>query len=520
MIKMKYKYTNKDTYNQYEGKKFEIGKPVGAIYVKSPVESDNGNPFIEALPKPRLDDEIDRDYEFGIKGYNTSPKNEFQALTEMQLLREIRFKLPFFKSLEIEHYNCLVNSYRAREFMANEEYCKVIGNTYGAASVGYNLLGYSGSGKSSALKILLSRYPQVINHHFKVIGDFKQITYIYVSTSPNDNFRVLFDSMAKAIDNALGFTEPFYEQLMYKRKSLGGKAAYIETLIEKFSIGMILNDEIQLMSFNSTKENSFTTLAKLANDCKVCVSLIGLPEAMEKMFKKEWTARRVGTTINSSAYCDNYPYFNLIFTKLTKYNWLKHPLIITDDGLKAIFDYTNGAIAHIVSFYMRLQLDYLDSDKQVTLDSKCVEKIMNKYFNGLIKILSKRSKQSKKTKDELKVSEFERMRAIENNDLKLNADIQAKLQEVEMQKQIIGEKAYEDALKKAELEKYVVDTILIFNPEKDTNVIKGCLKRTLSKNKSSNELTKEEMLQLVLKEMNKKKTKQLDEKSISVPRMI
>lgn len=88
-----------------------------------------------------------------------------------------------------------------------------------------------------------------------------------------------------------------------------------------------------------------------------------------------------------------------------------------------------------------------------------------------------------------------------------------------MQKQIIGEKAYEDALKKAELEKYVVDTILIFKPEKDANVIKGCLKRTLSKNKSSNELTKK-ILQLVLKEMNKKKTIKQEQSLKQVPKMI
>ena len=88
-----------------------------------------------------------------------------------------------------------------------------------------------------------------------------------------------------------------------------------------------------------------------------------------------------------------------------------------------------------------------------------------------------------------------------------------------MQKQIIGEKAYEDALKKAELEKYVVDTILIFNPEKDANVIKGCLKRTLAKNKSSNELTKK-ILQLVLKEMNKKKTIKQEQSLKQVPKMI
>lgn len=112
------------------------------------------------------------------------------------------------------------------------------------------------------------------------------------------------------------------------------------------------------------------------------------------------------------------------------------------------------------------------------------------------------------------------MKAIEDNNLKLSADIQRKLQEAEMQKQIIGEQEYEESIKIAELEKYVVDTILIFKPEKDANVIKGCLKRTLSKNKSSNELTKEEILQLVLKEMNKKKTKQLEDNSISVPRLI
>lgn len=48
MINMKYKYSKKDTHNQYEGEKFEVGKPVDAIYIKSPVDSDNGNPLIEA----------------------------------------------------------------------------------------------------------------------------------------------------------------------------------------------------------------------------------------------------------------------------------------------------------------------------------------------------------------------------------------------------------------------------------------------------------------------------------------
>lgn len=236
------------------------------------------------------------------------------------------------------------------------------------------------------------------------------------------------------------------------------------------------------------------------------------------MFTKEWTARRVGTTIDSSVYCENYEYFATILTRLSNYNWLKFPIQFTDDGTKTLFEFTNGAIAHMISFYMRLQLDYLNKEEQVTMDAKCVEKLMNKYFGGLIKILSKRSKNSK---EELKVSEFERMKAIEDNNLKLNADIQRKLQEAEMQKQIIGEQEYEESIKIAELEKYIVDIILIFKPEKDIQIIKGCLKRVLSNNKKDIDYNnKEQILQMVLKELDKKKVIKQEQTLKQVPRMI
>ena len=75
----------------------------------------------------------------------------------------------------------------------------------------------------------------------------------------------------------------------------------------------------------------------------------------------------------------------------------------------------------------------------------------------------------------------------------------------EMQKQIIGEQEYERAIKTAELEKYVVRTVLVFEPSKSPNIIKGCLKKVLSKNKNSLESNNEEILEFVIKEMKKKK---------------
>ena len=517
MRKFEYDYLDTDISNQYSGVEFEVGKAVDAVYVKSPCEFDNGNPFIEALPRPRLDDEVTRDYEVAIKNFKPGMKTEYQALIEISSLRELRFKLPFHKGLEIEHYTCLINSYRDREFLIGNDSCRVIGSTFGGASIGYNLLGSSGSGKTSAVKILLIRYPQLINHDFKELGHFKQITYIMVSTTANDNFSALYDSMARAIDQALGFSEPVYEQIMNKKRGLGQKTAYIESLVETFSIGMILIDEIQLMSFSFSKENSFTTLAKIANDTKACISVIGLPQAIQKMFDKEWTARRVGATIDSNVYCDNYKYFSVILNKLLQYNWLKHPVILTEEGVAALFKYTNGAIAHLISFYMRFQLDNLNSDEQVTITGKCVEKLMNKYFNGLITIISKDNKRRKK---DIALAELQRQEMIEASNKKLDDDIQAKLQEAEMEIQIIGKDEYEKTVILQELESYVVDTILIFEPNKNIETIKTCFKRVMNKNKTNIENSKKEVLQMVLKELKKKRTIKQELIPKQVPRMI
>ncbi len=55
-----------------------------------------------------------------------------------------------------------------------------------------------------------------INHHIDRVGDFKQIVYIVVSTSPNDNFNALYISIGKAIDNALSLVDPIYEKMLSK----------------------------------------------------------------------------------------------------------------------------------------------------------------------------------------------------------------------------------------------------------------------------------------------------------------
>lgn len=495
MMKFNYDYVklNEGQTSQYAGLNFNVGKSIDAIYVKSPNKADNGNPLIEALPKPRLDAEVTKDYEIGTNVSNDST-NEYKALTEISSLKSVRFKLPFHQKIEIEMYNCLLNSYRSREFLVGaENNSKTIGAVLDAATDGFNLLGESGAGKSSSLKILLSRYPQVINHHLEGVGDFKQIVYLVVSTPPNANFSALYYSIAKAIDDALGFIEPIHAKEFNKRNtSLGVKTVLIEKLIEKYSIGMILIDEIQMMSFSTSKENSYTSLAKLSNDTKVSIATIGLPEAMNQMFRQEWTTRRLGTTIQADLYCENYEYFRMNFNKLLRYNWLKYPVETTEEGVKALFEQTNGAIAHLVSFYMRVQLNYFGKNKPVVITKTFVEDTMDQYFHGLVSIISKG--RSKRCKD-LQEIDAERTRIINEANEKFNDELNKKLQVAEMQKQIIEEKAKESDIDDVQLLHYVQRMIKIFNPDEDDNEIVKCLENVVKNAKKVNQdLSQEEAL--------------------------
>lgn len=394
MRKFDYPYVTLDdgVSSQYEGETFLPGQAVKAKYIRSVNVCDNGNPFIEALPLPReTRDEMKAAYEIGIPGYrNNIPKSLTYCLREIPLLEDVRFKLNFHNSLEIEHYNCIIESYRHREFLQGIQCgCKVIGRSAGATTKGYTLVGKSGSGKSAALDVLLSRYPQVISHNFEGIGEFKQITYLMVNAIPNDNFYAFYRAIGKAVDQALGITTPLYEEQVRKAKNIGEKSLIIEHLIELFAIGVIIVDEIELMSFSLSRENSFTGLARLSNETKVCFVLCGLDTAVKKWNTQECTTRRSGVQIKADSYCEDYTSFRVIMKKLLQYNWQNAPLELSNETMQEIYSQTGGVICYIILLYERLQVDLL-GQKDITVTPEYVQFLMEKHFPELKKIIETR----------------------------------------------------------------------------------------------------------------------------------
>lgn len=307
------------------------------------------------------------------------------------------------KQLEFINYDVVSSSYMLRkmyvwneediQFSINEQTTRQIikmrGKIEDSAPTGFALLGYSGCGKSTSLKQLFDNIPQVIMHHPDPATNITQITYLVVSCMPNSNFATLYRQIGEAIDNALGYPEPVYELMITKKcRSLAEKQLKVCELIEKFSIGTIVLDEIQLINFNSNKENSYEGLLGIVNKTKIALSVVGTDEAYKKLFGMLRNARRAGEYINASAYTSDKEYFNFLLSMLLTWQWLDKP-ITKEQAQKlsdTLYECTGGIINMLIRLYKWIMIEYLDNRSKgtiVIINEKFIKSVSKKHFGQL-----------------------------------------------------------------------------------------------------------------------------------------
>lgn len=312
-------------------------------------------------------------------------------------LKNLRLPLSFQKQLEFINYDVIVSSYMLRKSYVwdtnaisestDKKLIKMKGKIEDSAPSGFALLGYSGCGKSSSLKQLFDNIPQVIMHHPDPGTSIPQITYLVVSCMPNSNFSTLYRQIGEAIDNALGNPEPIYEVMINKKcKSLADKQLKVCQLIEMFSIGTIVMDEIQLIDFNTNRENSYEGLLGIVNKTKVALSVVGTDEAYKKLFTMLRNARRAGDFIDASAYTTDKDYFNMLVNMLLTWQWLDTPIQWSKELSDTLYECSGGIINMLIWLYKWIMLEYIDSKskgKIETIDKKFIVRVNNKHFKQL-----------------------------------------------------------------------------------------------------------------------------------------
>lgn len=438
---MKYNYTEmKENEHSYDNFDLRMTNEVPAVYVRSKMPEDNGNPYIEALPEARTEDEVFTTYnkqplfpnEKEVRNMSVNEKLEMVAL-----LRKVRFVLPFHALLEQEFNNVLRVSYRDRIGKESEDPIKITmndtedsthvrleGNHGAASNAGITLIGYSGCGKSASLEILLSNYPQVIIHKSESFQRFPQIVYLVVVCLANSNFSALYISIGEEIDKALGNLEPVYEQMVKRARTVGEKANVICKLIEMFAIGCIIFDEIQLLDFSGQKESTYESLLTVVNKTKVAIMAVGTEDAYSKMFPNLRMSRRTGAFIEANAYCENKQYFATIVSNLMKFQWMDEKIEPNREIIQALYDVSKGIIAQLVSVYMYMQIHYLRAKKKPIINADYIYRISRQYFPGIQPFLDDMNNHNyeKKREEIMKNGNLELERLIQNAQQEANRE--------------------------------------------------------------------------------------------------
>ncbi len=363
---------------------------VEAIYSEPICELDKDNPYIKALPFPLTDDkERMKNYTRTIPGFDSEKLKSYsdaQKRILLSQLSELRFYLPFETELEIEFYNSLLNAYRSKTQVLDPftKTYKLVGNTGKGSDPGFSLTGLSGTGKSSSLELLLSHYPQVIQHNFEN-GNAIQIVYLIVSCPANSNFGMLYAEIGRAIDQALDVN--IYEKMINSARNLGAKQQKITELFEKFAVGALILDEIQLIDFNSTKENSIQGLLVLQNTSKTSLITIGNEEALNKLYSTLRVGRRIGRNIQSSVYCNSREYLTYLIKLLFRYQLFNEYVEPTPEIIDALIAESKGIINILVLLYMAMQDAYLSAKAKPTINKEFIVQTMEDRFGKLKKLL-------------------------------------------------------------------------------------------------------------------------------------
>lgn len=384
-------------------------KIVQAEYVMDPLEPDN--PMICALPRQREPKEMISTGNLVPIPYEELIKLPYNMQLEyLAKLRDLHYVLPMEVMLETAIYYSLRLSYSHRKHLSSEdasvEYTmgnvkyttnrKLIGFANGAAFPGFELIGKSGSGKTTGIDKTLSRIPQVIIHFDEKGQPFLQIVYLVVNCPGNSNYRALLERIGQAIDKALGNTDMCYELIFKeKKKTIGQLINDLIKIVENLGIGIIILDEIQNLSRCVGIENSIGNLLQTGNETKMTFGVVGTRYSEEHLLNQIddfQGRRRLGIHIQADNYCYNEDFFKGMVEWLFQYQ-LFTPRVQPDEKIiRILYENTSGIIDCLISLFTYVNMEYVIKASlglNPEINEEFIQSVADKYFKEILSLIKK-----------------------------------------------------------------------------------------------------------------------------------
>lgn len=361
---------------------------VVAQYSKTGIDTYDGNPLIEALP-PIIDSYL------GVKNLRSNivfNDSDFAADRPIRAHNICRIMDEYFQPLGAharlsERIDAMIRlGYVARN-PATGDLQKHLQNGYERLQSGdlnsfrfeeakssaqsTTLIGCSGGGKTTALRRILSAYPQVIYHPDT---NLDQVVYLKIDCSHDGSLKEICLNFFRALDKLLG-TQYEDKYGLKKRNGTETLLAIMAQIANAHTIGLLVIDEIQHLSKSRSggSEKMLNFFVTLVNTIGLPVLLIGTPKARE-IFELDLRSARRSAGFGAF-YWETIPQFdkkgeqNLEWRAFTDSLWKLQLLqnrdqVLSDEIRDTWYELSQGVMDIVIKLFVLSQLRALAIGKE------------------------------------------------------------------------------------------------------------------------------------------------------------
>lgn len=227
-----------------------------------------------------------------------------------------------------------------------------------SAALGFNLVGTSGAGKTTAINRILDLYPQVIEHTRYKGQDIYHVQLVWLKLEcPHDgSIKAICYHFLEKVDEALGTS---YRKLYKSRSTLDELIPIVAQTAGNHTLGALVIDEIQHLSTAKSGGSSrmLNFFVELTNRMSMPVMLVGTPKAISLMSRELRSARRACGQGEAIWY--NIPQneeWEILLEGLWEYQYTKNMTPLTAEISDVLYDECQGITDFAVKLYMLSQI--------------------------------------------------------------------------------------------------------------------------------------------------------------------
>ena len=290
-----------------------------------------------------------------------------------------------------------------------------------AQAPGFSIIGTSGTGKTTAIKRILSVFfPQKILHEEYHGEPFPhlQLVWMYLSCPTDGGIKGLCTEFFLEFDRLTGSNT--LQKYGDTRNSVNRMIAQMSLLVRRHSLGALVIDEIQRLNMAKSggKERMLDYLAMMMDQLGIPIIVIGTESAMDVLKSSFVTARRLtgsqgNVVMRNLAYGDGD--WDILMSGIWPYQWTKEKTPLDESLKRAFHQVTNGNVALTVNLYCWVQQDAIQLGRggaSETITPKLIQSVarsdrfaaLRESYSFTDAIMETESKKQKRTKQKMETS--------------------------------------------------------------------------------------------------------------------